>query len=137
MLLKKAYSSKVFGGPIFRQEGKLRNPLNKNIYEVRNLFVGYYDLRNVRISGNKYVDIQIIISDPTHSDLAAYENIKAWHSKCIKLRRSKEKFDDFIEFNAINFYLNGFARMIFYTKTLTAAIKAERPDDYKLDPESE
>lgn len=57
MLIKKAYSSKVFGGPIYRQEEKLRNPLSTHLYEVRNLLVGYYDLRNVRVSGNKFVDI--------------------------------------------------------------------------------
>ena len=84
--------------------------------------MGYFDLRNVRISDNKFVDIQIIISDPTHKDLAACKKIKAWHSKCIKLRRSGERFDDSIDFNDINFYLNGFARMVYYTKTLTAAV---------------
>lgn len=125
--------SKVFGGPIFRQEGKIRNPLSKNIYEFRTLFVGYYDLRNVKISDNKFVDIQIIISDPTHKDVSALRRIKDWNAKCIKLRRSKERFDDFIDFHKINSYLNGFARMIFYTKTLTSAEVPERPEDYKLD----
>jgi len=95
--------------------------------------VGYFDLRNVRISGDKFVDIQIIISDPTHKDVAACKKIKAWHSKCIKFRRSKERFDDFIEFNSINYYLNGFARMIYYTKKNTAPVYSENTDGYVLD----
>lgn len=50
MWLKKAWNSKTFGGSLFKLDGALRTPLNKNIYEVRNLMVGYYDLRNVRVS---------------------------------------------------------------------------------------
>ena len=57
ILLKKGYVSKVFGGPIFNAQGGFRNPLRKNLYEVKNLVVGYYDLRNVRISGDRFVDI--------------------------------------------------------------------------------
>ena len=64
--MKKAFQSKVFGGSIFAMRGGFRNPLIKNLFEVKNIVVGYYDLRNVRISNNRFVDIQIIISDPTH-----------------------------------------------------------------------
>ena len=55
--MKKTYQNKTFGGSIFSMEGRLRNPLKKNLYEVRNLMVGYFDLRNVRISDDCYVDI--------------------------------------------------------------------------------
>jgi len=83
--LKKAYHSKVFGGPIFNAMGNFRNPLRKNLYEVRNLIVGYFDLRHIRISNDRFVDIQIIISDPTHTDVTALGKIKKWHQKIQKL----------------------------------------------------
>jgi hypothetical protein len=79
--IKKAYHSQVFGGPIFNAMGGFRNPLRKNLYEVRNLIVGYFDLRHIRISNNLFVDIQIIISDPTHTDITALGKIKKWHQK--------------------------------------------------------
>ena len=80
--MKKGFMSKVYGGPIFNAQGGFRNPLRKNLYEVRNMCVGYFDLRNVRISNDRYVDIQIIISDPTHTDITALAKIKKWHQKC-------------------------------------------------------
>lgn len=86
--MKKAFQSKVFGGSIFAMRGGFRNPLSKNLYEVRNIVVGYYDLRNVRISNDRFVDIQIIISDPTHQDVMALTKIKKWHNRVQKILRS-------------------------------------------------
>ena len=57
ILMKKGFKSKVYGGPIFNALGGFRNPLRKNLYEVRNMCVGYFDLRNVRISNDRVVDI--------------------------------------------------------------------------------
>ena len=50
--MKKAWTSKVFGGSVFTMTNGFRNPLRKNLYEVRNMLVGYYDLRNVRVSND-------------------------------------------------------------------------------------
>lgn len=97
--LKKAYQSKVFGGAIFNMTNGFRNPLRKNLYEVRNLLVGYYDLRNVRIENNLYVDIQIIISDPTHSDIMSLAKIKKWHQKVQKILRRGQTVEETIDFN--------------------------------------
>ena len=54
------------------------------MFEVRNLFIGYFDLKNVKIEGeNEFVDIQIIICDTTHSDIQALKKIRKWNSKYI------------------------------------------------------
>jgi len=44
--------------------------------------------------------------------------------------------EESIDFNDINFYLNGFARMIFYTKKTVNTAPVKRAGEYRLDPES-
>ena len=63
------YNSSFFGGSVFEMKGTYANPLRKNLFEVKNKLVGYYDLRNVTISKNQYVDIQIVISDLINSNI--------------------------------------------------------------------
>ena len=112
------YNNSLFGGSVFDMKGAFANPLRKNLFEVKNELVGYYDLRNVSISKNQYVDIQIVISDLNNSNIKELDQIEQWHQKVKKNLKEDHDMDESLEFTHISEYLNGFARMIFYQMKL-------------------
>ena len=75
-LILTGYNNPNFGGSLFDpfisskriRKGVIqerKNSLFVKIFEVRNMVVGFYNLRNVKVSNGHFLNIQLLITDPT------------------------------------------------------------------------
>ena len=53
----------------------------KSLFERKNAVLGLYDLRRLQVSKKRYMDIEILITDPEVTKLAAFSKVTAWHNK--------------------------------------------------------
>ena len=60
------------------------NLLNDIAVSKKNV-VDFYDLKNIRVGDRKYMDMKILITDPTVANMPEYQVLQDWHDKYAKL----------------------------------------------------
>jgi len=55
------------------------NGLIKKIIKDKKNVVDFLDLKNVRLNKTSYMDLKILITDPSVKDFPEYESLLKWH----------------------------------------------------------